>query len=527
MAGVFKSLDKSDIRLTPFRAYKQYIGTSPSASYTTYSAVLSTTPIELGNDALDTVSSYYTTNGKLKDSVWRITNHLFYRDFYTNTKATFGSSDLNKQTRLLGKDAVVISIPQSNFGESIAYDTFRCIIGGTAYKDDLYGNLVDSQSRWFGEISASNVVFGLKPQRWTIEHTNLVSQSQQYHTDLYPATVRLNQVEVNYDSTIGTYFDLSQSGSITIEPYSSDISQKYNFTNTDFGIYVAFSGSISGSGNFTIVEKKAQTEVFGVDVNGNVLTNTIYRYPYCLTYSSESNKFIFTKSNGHQTLVYTSSNVAPEADEVLLTRSGSTYYLKHSYVYTNDSFTDTIGDSGCTNLAPIRIGNNELFTSSSNLYISNASFFDTFITTQSAGMFSTLNGRLPINDPYKVVGNVFHKHGIITITDPSLVTQIQNTPSDLSMVTYRGTTTIYENEVSCTVSPNEFGLSNNPTLHQYNATKNQYEFKPFISSSDFRPFVTQVGLYDDYGNLLVVGKLTQPIQLPSNVDTTFIIRYDR
>jgi hypothetical protein len=524
MAGVFKSLDKSDIRLTPFRAYKQYIDTRPSASYTTYSAELSTTPIELGNDPLDSVSSYYTTNGKLKDSVWRVTNHLFYRDFYTNTKATFGSSDLNKQSRLLNKDAVVISIPQSNFGESVAYNTFNCVINSVVYTDDIYGNLIRSSSRWAsaGEISASNVVFNLKPQVLTSQVTTTISSSLSYYTDLYPATVQYNNITVSDHPTSGTYLDLTPTGAITLQPYSSDINQKYNFTNADYGIYVSFLNSISGSGNFSILEKKAQTEVFGVDINGNVLTNNIYRYPYSLTYSSESNKFRFEKSNGYETLVYTSSLVATAAKEVLLTRSGSTYFLRHST--TIDTFSDTLSDRGCTNQAPIYIGNNEQMSSGSNLQITNTVFFDNYIT---GSMFTSLTTNLPKNDPYKIVGNVFHKHGIITITDPSLVALIQSTPSTLSTVVYRGTTTIYENEISCTVSPNEFGLSNNPTLHQYNAIKNQYEFKPFITSSDFRPFVTQVGLYDDYGNLLVVGKLTQPIQLPSNVDTTFIIRYDR
>ncbi len=525
MAGVFKSLDKSDIRLTPFRAYKQYTASAPSASFTTYSAELSTTPIELGNDALDSVSSYYTTNGKLKDSVWRTTNHLFYRDYYTNTKATFGSNNLNYQSRLLNKDAIIISIPQSNFGESIAYNTLTCVINSTQYSDDIYGNLVDKTARWTvggnaAEISASNVVFNLKPQRLTPDYNTTVSKSLTYHTDLYPATVGFNSVGVRDSGSIGTYLDVS-SGSISIQPYNSDINQKYNFTNTNFSVYAAFSASISGSKSFTILEKKAQSEVYGVDLNGNVLTNVIYRYPYSLTYLSESNYIRFAKSNGHETLIYTSSALTSGARQVLLTRSGSTYTLR--YGTQSDTFSDTLSDGGCTNPAPIYTGNDELMMSASQNGISNVLCFDTAL---NQNQYNLLRQNRPINDPYKVVGNVFHKHGIVAITDPTLVSLIKNN-SALGIVSYRGTTTIYENEISCTVNAGEFGLSNNPTLHQYNAVTNQYEYKPFISSSDFKPFVTQVGLYDDYGNLLVVAKLTQPIQLPSNVDTTFVIRYDR
>ena len=48
----------------------------------------------------------------------------------------------------------------------------------------------------------------------------------------------------------------------------------------------------------------------------------------------------------------------------------------------------------------------------------------------------------------------------------------------------------------------------------------------FATGSQFKPYVTSVGLYDDDGNLLVVGKLGQPIKASSETDTTFVIRFD-
>ena len=72
----------------------------------------------------------------------------------------------------------------------------------------------------------------------------------------------------------------------------------------------------------------------------------------------------------------------------------------------------------------------------------------------------------------------------------------------------------------------EFGFSNNPTLHYYNSERNRYELQNFATGSDFRPYVSRVGLYNDSNDLLVIGTLSHPIQPPQNVDTTFIIRYD-
>ena len=97
MAGVFKSLDSSDVRVTPFRAYKAFSGAN---SYTAYSLAISATPTDLGNDSLDTVSSLYTTNDVLKNSAWRSINHLFYQNYYDNTKASFGPYNFKNQPRL-------------------------------------------------------------------------------------------------------------------------------------------------------------------------------------------------------------------------------------------------------------------------------------------------------------------------------------------------------------------------------------------------------------------------------------------
>jgi hypothetical protein len=68
---------------------------------------------------------------------------------------------------------------------------------------------------------------------------------------------------------------------------------------------------------------------------------------------------------------------------------------------------------------------------------------------------------------------------------------------------------------------------NSTTLQEYEPVSDEFVFRPFVSSSDFKPYITTVGLYDDYGNLLVIGKLGQPIRTPNNTDTTFIVRFDR
>ena len=49
----------------------------------------------------------------------------------------------------------------------------------------------------------------------------------------------------------------------------------------------------------------------------------------------------------------------------------------------------------------------------------------------------------------------------------------------------------------------------------------------FVTGSYFSPYVTTVGLYDEYQNLLAVGKLAQPSPTSATTDTTILINIDR
>jgi hypothetical protein len=117
-------------------------------------------------------------------------------------------------------------------------------------------------------------------------------------------------------------------------------------------------------------------------------------------------------------------------------------------------------------------------------------------------------------------------------------------PYDLGLT---GETTIYVNEVKCRVSENDFNFSQNPTVFKYGTALTGSAAVPFyspkgmtnkwgeitdgtladnVTGSSFNPYVTTIGLYNDAGQLLVVGKLGTPYPIPSNTDITFIVRWD-
>ena len=108
-------------------------------------------------------------------------------------------------------------------------------------------------------------------------------------------------------------------------------------------------------------------------------------------------------------------------------------------------------------------------------------------------------------------------------------------------------TTIYVNEVKCRVSENDFNYSQNPTVFKYITPITGSAATPFespqggqskwgvvtdgtlvdnVTGSSFHPYATTIGLFNDAGQLLVVGKLGTPYPIPSNTDMTFIVRWD-
>ena len=51
-------------------------------------------------------------------------------------------------------------------------------------------------------------------------------------------------------------------------------------------------------------------------------------------------------------------------------------------------------------------------------------------------------------------------------------------------------------------------------------------YYPFVSGSTFAPYITTIGLYNNFGELLAIAKLAQPIKKRNDVDMNFLIRLD-
>lgn len=124
-------------------------------------------------------------------------------------------------------------------------------------------------------------------------------------------------------------------------------------------------------------------------------------------------------------------------------------------------------------------------------------------------------------------------------TDPVSTTfaeTVQTTPQYTSQVivntvtpanytaSFQATEPILTHTYHCHIDPNEFGLSYNPSLQDN--TKVSGSLVGFATGSDFRPYATAVGLYNSVGELVAVGKLSEPTPILNDTHYTFVVKID-
>jgi hypothetical protein len=147
-------------------------------------------------------------------------------------------------------------------------------------------------------------------------------------------------------------------------------------------------------------------------------------------------------------------------------------------------------------------------------------------------------GDFNISGNDEICGNIFYTQGIITITyNPTSIGLDftffslfdKDTWTDERMF-FTSSLTLHETQYKCTIRENEFNYSMNPTLLVSGGldqvVNGKATYQDFATGSDFPPYITTVGLYDEDQNLLAVGKLAKPLPTSQTTDTTILINLD-
>ena len=118
------------------------------------------------------------------------------------------------------------------------------------------------------------------------------------------------------------------------------------------------------------------------------------------------------------------------------------------------------------------------------------------------------------------VGNVFNKQGLIVISSPDY--RYNELITTNYTASYKSTVKLYEHSILARVDENDFNVSQNPSI----LTDNNMNIQSWATGSDFVPYITTIGLYNDVGQLLAIGKLGQPVKNRNDIDMNFLISID-
>jgi hypothetical protein len=153
-------------------------------------------------------------------------------------------------------------------------------------------------------------------------------------------------------------------------------------------------------------------------------------------------------------------------------------------------------------------------------YIMPSSYSDN--TMSDDGQGNLLSGSIK-------VGNIIYKAGLVIYTESG-----SGGTNTFTNPQWKSSLTIFETQYKCTIRANEFNYSLNPSListplrgQDGILLSGSSQYSDFVTGSNFSPYVTTVGLYNEAQDLIAVGKLSQPLPTSQTTDTTILINLDK
>jgi len=559
--SVYKKFTAQDYAVVPFNAHKQYDFTSASAasnSINYYSVSWTSESISLyssasavyGGDTINTIK-------------YNQLDHLFYRNFKRDISNKFGNTHYVYQKRTLYKQANTLSIPTGLYGHEIKPGTLYISSSNYEITDDSRGNLI---------ISGTNTDNYVTDFRANVLNIGPINGFKRYDLNTIDGYVSFN----GYENSV-FYRDgqprVNKLSSYSTPDFGDEFDDSYYFNlikykNVNFSEKTLFGGNFPGvdfngstsevkvghddkfnfnpGDNFTItlnalvshssdetsylISKSTTKTVvatpnegksgrYSTSATGSLQPKDTFAEPqFPFEVYAIGNNIYFSRSDGNITTTINGTfTLETMTHFTCRVQDGTMAIFKNGISLT--SGTDNTVDQ-TQNQANIYIGNkggNSKFLSGS---LSQINIYEEALSdTQILNHYSSSNG-----SPY--IGNVFYQNGFVTITHPNYISALDTTGDGIiNTLQFQGSHLIYENEYQCTVDEHEFNDTLNISARKIKS-KDSDELADFATGSLFRPYVTTIGLYNENNELLVVGKLGQPIRTSNETDTTFIVRWD-
>lgn len=161
------------------------------------------------------------------------------------------------------------------------------------------------------------------------------------------------------------------------------------------------------------------------------------------------------------------------------------------------------------------------------------------LTTISFGDDGEGNVYVSGSSPRRYVGDIIYPHGMIIITDVEYAYLLGIKPVDT--LTFKSSVPIYTHNYHCKLKETDYNSTYNPTaltssirptyysdgeLYSSSSKVSLGDRNNLVTGSDFQPYITTVGLYNDANELIAVGKIGQPVPKSANTEMVFIVKID-
>jgi len=349
---------------------------------------------------------------------------------------------------------------------------------------------------------------------------------------------------------------------VSIEPFKTY--KRFQFTNVDSGSGIYGLRGVSGS-IYNFISGSAASQSFGVY---NSFSASLGLEPYSLgTYYSlplyySINNLYYERFSKNPKLPKSSGRKEPFLSYGP-TNTNKQYRLLHDSCSIISIPQELFGESIKPGSVTVTDNSTDVtFTikddEDGNLY--DYAYSSSYAAFKS-GSFQFPNKSWNAQGSGSVVGNVFYKTGMLVFTDTGSYKDIAlGSGTDGFEIDYRSTHTIYQHEYTVIAPAGKFNMSKNISLTYQRSgstivkegAKAHYLFSPgdnpsggynstgsfktfyegtqftenFVTHSQFSPYVTTIGLYNDLNELLVIGKLSKPIKNDSDIDMSFVLRFD-
>ena len=305
------------------------------------------------------------------------------------------------------------------------------------------------------------------------------------------------------------------SGSVTDRHYPHDLykgrHEELNFRSVDQLYYRGTSGSLGYSGS--IYEKSGSA----YDLH--------YQSTLTLSRSRDLNTEVGIISIPRK--VY-GTHIVPHSLLFTPESASKDKYLTDGYITDQfdgtNQYTEDIGywyDSGPLNNTPYISSSATYVTESNGLYVDiNRSQQSIQIIDDGEGRLVTAYSHLDYTKPLRVVGDIIYNEGMLIITDTDVARYLST--FSRHNLRWKSNQPIYTYNVHCKVKDSELN-------HTYNSSALTGSFglkADNVSGSNFTPYITTVGMYNDANELIAVAKTNHPIQKTQNTDMTFVVKID-